>query len=162
MIPLPPLQRVIPARWTFYLKVKAHNSVSRFKTQLVGKRYIQIEGVDFTEIYSLLSKHITLRLVVALRAANGWSRMPLDIKTAFQIAPLNFDVYIQQSCDYVQAKKESHVYLLTNALYGLKQAARLRYQMLDECLGSIGLQRTFADVLLTTIYSRDTIIIILI
>ena len=69
----------------------------------------------------------TIRLVVALAAQRGWSIYQLDVKSAFLYGDLNEEVFMEQSCRYVQKGHEQKVYKLKKALYGLKQAPRAWY-----------------------------------
>lgn len=71
-MPLRPGRKVIPVRWASDLKVNASKSVSPFKTRLIGRRYMQIEGVYFSETYFPVQKHGAVRLVVALMLPHGW------------------------------------------------------------------------------------------
>lgn len=42
------------------------NNPKKFKAQLVAKRYAQINGVDFNEVFSPMVKHKFIRILLAL------------------------------------------------------------------------------------------------
>ena len=42
--------------------------VARFKTRLVAKDYSQTEGVDFNKVFSLVVKHSSIHLLLAMVA----------------------------------------------------------------------------------------------
>lgn len=71
LMPWPPEREANPVRRTSDLKVNGNNSASRFKTLVVEKGYLQIDGVDFSEAYTPVSKHKTVRLVVSFMAAHS-------------------------------------------------------------------------------------------
>lgn len=56
---------------------------ARYKARLVAKEYTQLEGVDFNEIFSLVVKHCSIRLILALVAHLDLELEQLDVKTTF-------------------------------------------------------------------------------
>lgn len=138
LMPLSPGGKTIPVCWTSDVRENADSSVSQSKVQLVGKEYTQIEGVDFAEVYLLMSKYATVRILMVLMTAHGRSRMSPDIKTGFLKASLVYAMYVQQACGYVHVGREPHLYLLTKALQVLKQTERLYYQIFPKLLNPNG------------------------
>ena len=63
--------------------MKENGEVDKYKACLVAKGYKQQYGVDCTEVFSLVARHDTIRLVVALAAQNAWPIFQLDVKSAF-------------------------------------------------------------------------------
>ena len=57
-------QQVVGCRWLFKRKEGITGSEKlRYKAKLVAKGYSQIHGVDFNEIYSLVLKHCSIRII---------------------------------------------------------------------------------------------------
>ena len=73
----------------------------------------------------------TIRLVVALAAQRGWSIYQLDLKFAFLYGDLNEEVFVEQSCGYVQKGHEQKVYKLKKALDGLNHAPCAWYSRIE-------------------------------
>lgn len=46
-------------RWKFDMKVNLDDVITQLKARLLGKSFMQIEGVDYSEVPSLVSKYST-------------------------------------------------------------------------------------------------------
>ncbi|KAL6322933.1 hypothetical protein AAG906_022771 [Vitis piasezkii] len=70
--------------------------VDKYKARLVAKGYKQEFGVDYKEVFALVAKLDTIRLVLSMAAQNSWSIHQLDVKSAFLHGELEEEVYIDQ------------------------------------------------------------------
>jgi hypothetical protein len=50
-------------------KMNATGQVEKFKARLVAKGYSQVEGVDFGDIFSLIAKLTSIRVLMSLAAS---------------------------------------------------------------------------------------------
>ena len=141
---LPSGVKTIPVKWVFKVKRDPTGAVERFKARLVAKGYKQREGIDFDEVYAPVSKHASLRALLAVTAANHLELHALDIKTAFLNGELQEDVYIDQPPGYEEGGRNKVAHL-HRALYGLRQAPRAWHVRLKEELGNIGFTASDAD-----------------
>lgn len=55
----------------------------RFKARLVAKGYTQKDGIDFTEVYSPVVRHASIRMILALIIVNNMYLEHMDVKTTF-------------------------------------------------------------------------------
>lgn len=78
--------------------------------------------MDYIEVYALVARMDTVRMIVALAAYKNWQIFQLDVKSAFLHGELSEDVYVEHSRGYEKEGSEHIVYKLHKALYGLKQA----------------------------------------
>lgn len=88
------------------------------------KRYAQEYGIDYTEVFALVARMDTVRMIIAAAAQRGWGIYQLDVKSAFLHGELMEDVFVEQPRGYEASGKQHMVYKLHKALYGLKQAPR--------------------------------------
>jgi hypothetical protein len=66
-------KKVIGCKWVYKVKHNADGSMSRYKTRLVAKGYAQTYGIDYEETYSPIAKMTTLKVIITMAAAKGWS-----------------------------------------------------------------------------------------
>ena len=131
MCNLPKGQKTIGVKWVFKTKLNKSGEVDKYKARLVVKGYKQQYGVDYTEVFSPVARHDTIRLVIALAAQNSWPIFQLDVKSAFLHGYLEEQVFIEQPPGYIKVGNEDGVYKLKKALHGLKQAPRAWYSRIE-------------------------------
>ncbi|KAJ9529996.1 hypothetical protein QJQ45_023288, partial [Haematococcus lacustris] len=61
--------RPLDNRWVFSVKEDSQGHIARLKARLVVKGFMQREGVDFTELHAPVSKHATVRALLATAVA---------------------------------------------------------------------------------------------
>ncbi|GAQ92324.1 Reverse transcriptase [Klebsormidium nitens] len=116
---------------------------------LVGERdgYLQKQGIDFEEVYSPVSKHTTLRALLAVVAERYLELHELDVKTAILNGELEEKIYMQQPQGYEQGGPNVICHL-KRTLYGLRQALRAWHTRLKEELGNFEFVAFWADAAL--------------
>lgn len=88
------------------------------------QRFSLKEGIDYNDIFSLVVKHSSIRVLLALVAQFGLELQQLDVKTAFIRGNLEETIYMEQLSGFLAEGKEDHVGQLKKYLYGLKQSPR--------------------------------------
>jgi hypothetical protein len=68
LVKLPSGRNPIGRKWVFKKKMNATGQVKKFKARLVAKGYSQVEGVDFSEIFSPVAKLTSIRVLMSLAA----------------------------------------------------------------------------------------------
>jgi len=137
----------IPMKWVYKVKRDAQGNVERYKSRLVAKGFLHKQGVDFEEVYAPVSKHTTLRALLAIVAQQDLELHQLDVKTAFLNGELEEEIYMQQPQGYKQGGPNI-VCRLLRALYGLRQAPRAWHRCLKKVLEDLEFVASFADVAL--------------
>ena len=111
-------------KWVFKVKKDPAGNIVKHKAWLVAKGYAQREGVDFDEVFALVARIETVRLLIALAAQNGWMVHHMDAKSAFLNGELLEEVYVQQPPRFVVKDSSDTVLRVKKALYGVRQAPR--------------------------------------
>ena len=106
MVPLPHGKKPIGLRWIFKLKKNSNGEIAKYKARLVAKGYVQKAGVDYEEVFALVARMETVRLIIALAAHNLWYIHHLDVKSAFMNIDLEEVVYVKQPEGFIQKGQE--------------------------------------------------------
>lgn len=132
LVKRPADKNVVEVKWIFRLKTNAKGDVVKHKARLVAKGFTQQHGVDYLETFAPVSRHETIRLLLAVAAQRKWELFQLDVKSAFLNGKLEEEIYAEQPPGFEEEGKEDYVLRLHKALYGLKQAPRAWYSRIDE------------------------------
>lgn len=147
LVPHPKRQKIVGCKWIFKRKEDSSGTArARYKARLVAKGFSQVEGIDYTEIFSPVVKHTSIRILLAIVALNNLELEQLDVKTAFLHGNLEEQIYMQQPEGFVVEGKEDHVCLLKKSLYGLKQSPRQWYKKFNSFMIAQGFYRSKYDV----------------
>ncbi|KAG8497424.1 hypothetical protein CXB51_008733 [Gossypium anomalum] len=103
------------------------------------------KGVDFTDVFSPVVKHSSIRALLGIVAMHDLELEQLDVKTAFLYGELEEDIYMQQPEGFIVSEKEDYVCLLRKSLYGLKQSPRQWYKRFDSFTASHDFKRSSLD-----------------
>eukprot|EP00253_Pinus_taeda_P026768 PITA_26768 len=69
MVELTTGRKTIGSKWVFKKKTNAEGKVEKYKAWLVAKGYSQAPGIDFGDIFSLVAKITSIRLLLSVVAA---------------------------------------------------------------------------------------------
>ena len=74
---------VTGTKWVFRNKMDEFNVVVRNKTRLVPQRYNQEKGIDFDEIFALIARLESIRLLLVFACHKDFILYQMDVKSAF-------------------------------------------------------------------------------
>jgi len=109
LIKLPKGKRALKNKWVFKLKTEEGCSHPRYKARLVVKGFNQKKGFDFEEIFSLVVKMSSIRVVLGMAASMNLKIEQLDVKTTFLHGDLEEEIYMEQPEGSKVKRKENLV-----------------------------------------------------
>ncbi|GJR46766.1 retrotransposon protein, putative, ty1-copia subclass [Tanacetum coccineum] len=87
---------LISYKWIFKKKRKADGTVDKYKARLVIKGFIQREGLDYFDTYSLVTLITSIRMILAIAALRNLEVHQIDVKKAFLNGDLEEEIYMNQ------------------------------------------------------------------
>ncbi|GJY15611.1 retrovirus-related pol polyprotein from transposon TNT 1-94 [Tanacetum coccineum] len=69
LVPQPKNMKIIGTKWVFRNKLDENNVVSQNKARLVAQGYNQQEGIDYDEVYALVARLESIRILLAQTCA---------------------------------------------------------------------------------------------
>lgn len=67
---------------------------ARFKTRVVVQDYLYREGIDYNEVFSLVVKYISIRLLLVIVTQYDLHLEQMDVKTTFLHGELEKAIYM--------------------------------------------------------------------
>eukprot|EP00253_Pinus_taeda_P027648 PITA_27648 len=150
LVPLPKGRKLVRCKWVYRTKYEPDGKVDKHKAHLVAKGFSQVEGIDYTETFSLVAKMNSIHLVLSLAASFKWEVHQMDVKSAFLHGDLHEEIYMEQPTGFIQTDS-SLVCRLKKSLYGLKQAPWAWYAKMDSFFLETGFSRCHSD---NTVYTK--------
>lgn len=121
-------KKVVGYRWVFTVKHRVDGFIERYKTRLVAKCYTQTYGINYSKMFSPISKIDIIRVLVSIVVNRDWSLQHFDIRNAFLHGDLGRCLYGTTS-GFMSSFWDSYVCRLKNALCSLKQSPRVWFGM---------------------------------
>jgi ATP-binding cassette subfamily B (MDR/TAP) protein 1 len=129
----------------YIVKTEEHRSHPRYKARLVVKGFSQKKGIDFDEIFSLVVKMSSIRVVLGIATTMYLEIEQLDVKTTLLHGDLEEEIYMEQPEGFIVEGKEHQVCRLKTSLYGLKQAPRQWYKKFESFMTELGYHKSQPD-----------------
>lgn len=138
-------KNLIGSKWVFRNELNEEGQVIRNKERLVWQVYAQVEGVDFEETFSTVSKLESIRMFLAYAIHKAFKVYQMDIKYTFLNGDLKEELYIEQLEEFQLLEGKDYVCKLRKSLYGLKQDPIELYASLDKYLQQQGFNKGVVD-----------------
>ncbi|CAI7741379.1 unnamed protein product [Closterium sp. NIES-53] len=130
---------ILTGKWVFRIKTKADGTIEKFKARWVVRGFDQEQGQDFTETFAPVSRHTSLRILLAVAAMKKKKLRQIDVANAFLYAPVDAEIFVE--LPHGTHGNPNQVCQLLKSLYGIKQAPRLWQQHLHTRLTRIGFRQ---------------------
>lgn len=95
LVELPTGRKPISSKWVFKKKMNAEGKVEKYKARLVEKGYSQVPGIDFGDIFSLVAKVASTRLLLSIVFSFDFEVEQMDVKTSFLHVDLEEEIYMK-------------------------------------------------------------------
>jgi hypothetical protein len=138
-------KKYVGRKWLFKKKFNAEGKVEKYKSRLVAKGYSGVEGIEFGDIFSLVSKLTSIRFILYIVSYFDIEVEQMDVKIVFLHGDLEEEIYMKKPERFVVKGKKELVCKLKKSLYGLKQSPRMWYQKFDTYILGLGFLRSRVD-----------------
>lgn len=132
---------VVQCKWVFKKKVDCADKV-QYKARLVAKGFTQKPGIDYSETFSPVVRHSTLRFLFALSVHLDLKITHLDVTTAFLNGSLTETIFMCIPDGFQKPVSQNQVLKLKRAIYGLKQSSRVWYEKVENVLLTLGYKKS--------------------
>ncbi|GJZ24565.1 calcineurin B-like protein 4 [Tanacetum coccineum] len=116
-------------KWIFKKKRKADGTIDKYKARLVIKGFRQLEGLDYFDTYSLVTRITSIRMILAIAALRNLEVYQIDVKKAFLNGDLEEEIYMNQPEGFMASGLESKVCRLVKSLYDLRKTPKQGHQI---------------------------------
>ena len=113
------------------------------KLDLSKKVFDKVQGVEYDEIFSLVSILKSVRIMLAI--ATFYEIWQMDVKTAFLNGFIKEELYMMQPEGFVNPKGANKVCKLQRSIYGLVQPSRSWNIRFDELIKAYSFIQTFGE-----------------
>ncbi|GKB34483.1 putative ribonuclease H-like domain-containing protein, partial [Tanacetum coccineum] len=96
LVDLPNGKRVIGTKWVYKNNKDEKGIMIKNKARLVAQGYTQEEGIDYDEVFALVSRIEAIRLFLAYALFKDFVVYQMDVKSAFLYGKIEEEVYVCQ------------------------------------------------------------------
>jgi hypothetical protein len=68
--------------WIYKIKHAADGTVEKYKAIFVARRFSQVEGIDYEETFSPISRYTSICMIIDLITSVGWRLHLMYVKTS--------------------------------------------------------------------------------
>ncbi|CAI7793132.1 unnamed protein product [Closterium sp. NIES-54] len=151
---------ILTGKLVFRVKTKADGTIDKFKARWVVRSFDQEHGRDFTETFAPVSRHTSLRILLAITAMKKRKLRQIDVANAFLYAHVDAEIYVE--LPHGSHEEPNQVCQLQKSLYEIKQAPRLWQQYLHARLTRIGFRQLPHDQGMYRLTKGDDYILLII
>jgi hypothetical protein len=71
IVEFPARRKYVGSKWLFKKKFNVEGKVEKYKARFVEKGYSWVEGIDFSDIFSIVSKLTSIRFILYISSSFG-------------------------------------------------------------------------------------------
>jgi hypothetical protein len=145
LVEFPTGRNPIGRKWMFKKNFIAEGKVEKCKARLVAKDYSRVEGIDFGDIFSPVSKLTSIRFILPVSFAFDFEVECMDVETTFLHGDMEEEIYMKEPKGFVMKGNKEIVCKMKKYMYGLKQSPRTWYRKFDTYMFGLGFTRRKVD-----------------
>ena len=92
---MPQGKKAINVKWVYKVKMNPKGELTRHKSRLVAKGFLEKEGIYFNKVFASVARILTIRPVIGLAEMNSWHICHMDVKCVFLNGLLDEEVYVK-------------------------------------------------------------------
>jgi len=105
VVPRPQGKALVTSKWIYKIKHASYGSVEKFKAIFVARGLSYKEGIDYDNIFALVSRYTSIRIITSLASFFDWKLHQMDVKTTFLNGEVEQEAYIKQlECFMIHGK----------------------------------------------------------
>lgn len=105
LVPVPKKKETLKNKWVYKLKTDNNILQPWYMACLAVKHFSQRKGIDFEEIFFLVVKISSIRVIQSLAASMDLKIEQFDVKTAFLHSDLEEDIFIDRNAVFTSRCK---------------------------------------------------------
>lgn len=117
----------------------------KYMARVVAQGFSQREGVDYNEVFSLVVKYSSIKILFSLITHYDLHLEQMEAKNTFLLGELDETTYKRHPKGFDGKGKEDHMFLLKRSLCGLKQSPRLWNKRFDQFMLKLSYKRCVFD-----------------
>lgn len=141
--------KTIDSKWVFKVMKDADGNIYRHKARLCARGFMQQHGVDYLETFSPVVRYDSLRVLLAVVAAQDLELAQFDVQTAFLHGKLEEEIHMELPEGFKKEESSGStrrvVCRLDKSIYGLKQSPRCWNKKFSAFLKKFNFRETEAD-----------------
>ncbi|CAI7796697.1 unnamed protein product [Closterium sp. NIES-53] len=91
---------VLSKKWVLRLKTAADGTIEHFKARWVVRGYDQRHGIDFVQTFAPVSRHTSVRILLAIAAAKQLPLRQIEVKNTFLYVLVDATIFVEQPHTY--------------------------------------------------------------
>lgn len=90
------INKSIGVKWVYKPNLRPNGDIAKYKAKLVANGFLQRHKINFNEVYALVSKLETIRIMVPIKTYKGWKLHQLYVKLSFPNGAKENEVYVKK------------------------------------------------------------------
>jgi Reverse transcriptase (RNA-dependent DNA polymerase)/GAG-pre-integrase domain/Integrase core domain len=94
VVPRPAGRKIVGSKWVFHIKRGPTGEIQKYKARIVAQGFTQIEGIDYNETFTPVTKLTSIRTILTIAAKLNLEVQQMDVKSAYLNAKLEEEIYM--------------------------------------------------------------------